>query len=108
MDPIPLSPTEDALDQFSRLATAGASPARIAEAAGRIVAVWAVEPDMNASAAQARIEEIWDSIGKDAADLEQQIGDTTDPDAAALVAARRTLASLQATVAILAAAHARL
>ena len=108
MDPTPLSPTEDALDQLGRLAAGGASRARIAEAVGRIVAAWADEPDMSASAAQARIEEVWDSLGKDAADLEQQIGDTAEPDATALATARRTLACLQAAVATLAAAHARL
>ena len=108
MDQTLPSPTEDALDQLGRLTAAGASPARIAEAVGRIVAAWADDPDMNASTAQARIEEVWDSLGKDAADLEQQIGDTADPDTHALAAAERTLASLQAAVAILAAAHARL
>jgi polyhydroxyalkanoate synthesis regulator phasin len=108
MDQTAPSPTEDALEQIGRLATAGASRARMAEAVGRIVAAWADEPDMNASAAQARIEEVWDSLGKDAADLEQQIGDTADPDPAALASARRTLSSLQAAVTVLAAAHARL
>ena len=108
MDPTASSPAEDGLDQLGRLATAGASRVQIAEAIGRIVAAWADEPDMSASVAQARIEEMWDSLGKDAADLEQQIGDADNPDAAALAAARRTLASLQAAVAILAAAHARL
>ena len=63
---------------------------------------------MSAAAAQARIEAVWDSLGKDAADLEQQIGDTADPDPAALASARRTLAALQAAVAVLAAAHGRL
>ena len=100
------SPTEDALEQLGRLATAGAPRARIAEAVGSIVAAWADEPDMNASAAQARIEEVWDSLGKDAADLEEQISDADSPDAPALAAARRTLASLQAAVSVLAAAHA--
>ncbi len=108
MDQAVPSPTEDALEQLGRLAAAGASRARIAEAVGGIVAAWADEPDMSAPAAQARIEAVWDSLGKDAADLEQQIGDTADPDASALAAARRTLASLHAAVAILVAAHARL
>jgi hypothetical protein len=108
MDPIARSPTEDALEQMGRLTAEGASGNRIAEAMGRIVAGWADEADMNASAAQTRIEEMWDSLGKDAADLEQQIGDTVDPDAGALATARRVLASLQAAVAVLAAAHARL
>lgn len=102
------SPTEAALDQLGRLAAAGAPASRIAEAVGTIVAAWAGEPDMSPAAAQARIEELWDSLGKDAADLEEQIGDTDSPDAAALATARRTLASLQAAVATLAAVHARM
>ncbi len=108
MDETAPSPTEDALGQLGRLAAAGASRARIAEAVGRIVAAWADEPEMSAAAAQARIEDVWDSLGRDAADLEERIGDADNPDAVALAAARRTLASLQAAVAILAAAHARL
>ncbi len=108
MDEATPSPTEDALGQLGRLTAAGASRARITEAVGRIVAAWAEEPEMSAAAAQARIEEVWDSLGKDAADLEERIGDVDNPEAVALAAARRTLASLQAAVAVLAAAHARL
>ena len=108
MDETAPSPTEDALRQLGSLAAAGASRSRIAEAVGRIVAAWADEPDMGAVAAQARIEEVWDSLGKDADALQESIGDADNPDGAALAAARRTLASLQAAVAVLAAAHARL
>lgn len=106
------SPADDALALLGKLAAAGAPPARVTQAVGEIVAGWAGEPDMDAGAAQARIERLWDSLGKDAADLQESISDAPEgggPGAAqALTAARRTLAALNAAITALAAAHERL
>lgn len=108
-DPSPSpSPVDDALDQLARLAAAGASPERVTEMVGGIVAGWASEADMGPAAAQARIGQLWDSLGKDAADLEERISDAPGGDGPALASARRALAALQAAVTALAAAHERL
>lgn len=102
------APLSDAQASLSRLAAAGASPARIAQEVGAIVAGWATEPDMAGPAAQARIECLWDGFTRDAAALQEQIGDTAGPDGQALALARRQLAALQAVAAALLAAHGRL
>ena len=75
---------------------------------GEIVAGWATEPDVDAGVARARVERLWDSLSKDAADLQEQIGDASGADTRALAGAKRMLAALQAAVAALAAAHERL
>ena len=72
-----------------------------------MVAGWATEPDMSAGVAQHRLEILWDSAGKDAADLQEQIADTEGASAEASMDARRALATLNALVAALAAVHAR-
>lgn len=108
MDHTEPSPTDAALDRLGKLAVAGAPPGRVSEAVGEIVAGWATEPDMDAGVAQARIERLWDSLSKDAADLQEQIGDATGADTRALAGAKRMLAALQAAVAALAAAQERL
>lgn len=102
------APLSDAQAALSRLAAAGASPARIAEEVGAIVAGWASEPDMAGSTAQARIECLWEGFTRDAAELQEQIGDAAGPDAQALALARRQLAALRAVAAALLAAHGRL
>lgn len=101
------APLSDAQAALSRLAAAGASPARIAQEVGAIVAGWASEPDMAGPAAQARIECLWDGFTRDAAELQEQIGDAAGPDQA-LALARRQLAALRAVAAALLAAHGRL
>lgn len=109
MDPAEPSPTEDALVHLAKLTAAGAPPERITEAVGDIVAGWASEADMDAAAAQARIERLWDSVSKDATELDEQISDAAPgADAQALAGAKRTLTALQAAVTALAAAHERL
>lgn len=108
MEPVAPSPLDDALAELGRLATAGAGPERVTQAVGAIVAGWAEEAEVDAGVAQARIERLWDSLGKDAADLEAAISDTDDADQQALTGAQRTLAALQAAIAALAAAHERL
>lgn len=108
MDAAEPSAVDAALAQLGRLTAAGTAPERVIQAVGEIVAGWAGEPDMDAETARARAERLWDSVSKDAADLEEQISDTDRPDAHALAEAKRVLAALQAAVAALAAAHERL
>ena len=108
MDPTDPSPTDDALAQLGKLTAAGASPARVTQAVGEIIAGWALEADMDAATAQARIERLRDSVSKDAAELQEQISDATEADAQAQAGAKRMLAAMQATVTALAAAHERL
>ncbi len=108
MDATGPSPTDDALAQLGKLTAAGASPTRVTQAVGEIIAGWALVADMDAATAQARIERLWDSISKDAAELQEQISDATGADAQALAGARQMLAAMQATVTALAAAHERL
>ncbi len=108
MDSTGPSPIDDALDRLGKLAAAGASPESVTQAVGEIVAGWALEADMDSGAAQARIERLWDSLSKDAAELEEQISDAAGTDALALAGAKRMLAALHATVLALVAAHERL
>ncbi len=102
------SPADDALDRLGGLIGAGASPDRITEEVGTIIAGWAAEAEMDAGIAQARIERLWDSIGKDAADLQEQVADADGEGAEALAQARRVLTAMNAAVTALAAAHERL
>ncbi len=102
------APLNDAQAALSRLAAAGAPPARIAQEGGAVVAGWASEPDMDGAAAQNRIEALWDGFTRDAAELEEQIGDAAESDKGALALARRQLAALRAVAAALLAAHGRL
>ena len=100
-------PAELLLIEVGRLATAGAAPDRVTETVGVMVAGWADEADMDAQVARVRVEHVWDSLSKDAADLQEAIADADDS-GQALAGAKRTLAALQAAVAALAAAHDRL
>jgi len=102
------APLNDAQASLSWLAVAGAPAARIAQEVGAIVAGWASEPDMAGATAQARIESLWDGFTRDAAELQEQIGDAAGPDHQALTLARRQLAALRAVAAALLAAHGRL
>ena len=106
MEPEP-GPAELLLIEVSRLATAGAASDHVMETVGTMVAGWADEADMDAQAARVRVEHVWDSLSKDAADLQEAISDA-DGGGPALASAKRTLAALQAAVAALAAAHDRL
>ncbi len=99
------SSLEEAQAHLTRLAAAGASPARITGEVGALVAGWASEMDMAGSTAQARIERLWDGFTRDAAELQEQIGDADRPGSQALTLARQQLAALQAIVAALEAAH---
>lgn len=101
-------PLNDAQASLSRLAAAGAPPARIAQEVGTLVAGWASEPDMAGGTALARIECLWDGFTRDAAELQEQISDAAGPDRQALRLARQQLAALRAVAAALAAAHGRL
>lgn len=96
----------EAQAHLSRLAVAGASPARITTEVGELVAGWASELDMAGSTAQARIERLWDGFTRDAAELQEQIGDADGPGNQALALAWQQLAALRAIVAALEAAHA--
>lgn len=102
------APLNDAQASLSRLAAAGAPPARMAQEVGALVAGWASEPDMAGSTALTRIECLWDGFARDAAELQEQISDAVDPDKQALKLARQQLAALHAVAAALAAAHGRL
>ncbi len=96
---------EAAQAHLTRLASAGTSPARITAEVGDLVAGWATEMDMAGSTAQARIERLWDGFTRDAAELQEQIGDADGPGSQALALARQQLAALQAIVAALEAAY---
>ena len=102
------SPTDDALARLGKLAAAGAPPERMMQEVGGLVAAWAGEAGMNAATAQERVERLWDSLSKDAADLEEGINDADGAGAQEVAGARRALAAMQAAVAALAAAHGRL
>ncbi len=102
------SPANAALVQLGELITAGTSPDGMTQEVGTIIAGWADEPDMDGGVAQSRIERLWDSISKDAADLQEQIADSEGGDAQALAQAKRVLAAMTATVTALAAAHERI
>ncbi len=97
----------DAFAQLGKLIIAGASPDWVVQEVGTIVASWAAEPEMDSGVAQARIERLWDSLSKDAADLQEQIADAEGGDAQALAQAKRVLAAMTAAVTALAAAHER-
>lgn len=107
-EPTEASPLDEAQARLSKLAAAGAPPARIALEIGDMIAGWASEPDMAGVTAQARIEQLWDGFTRDASDLQEQISDADHPEATALGLAHRQLAALQAVVAALQAAHERL
>ena len=92
--------------RLSRLVSAGALPDRITAEIGALVADWASEPEMAGSTAQARIERLWDGFTRDAAELQEQLGDADGPGTQQLALAQRQLAALQAIVAALEAAHA--
>lgn len=106
-DPDP-SPTDDALVRLGKLTGAGASPGRVVQEVGDLVAAWAEEAGMDAATAQERIGLLWDSMSKDAADLEAAISDADGAGGQDLATAERVLAATQAAVAALAAAHGRL
>lgn len=108
MDLAEPAPVDAALARLGRLTSAGTPPETVIQAVGEIVASWAGEPDMHAETARARTERLWDSMSKDAADVEEQVGDSDGADAQALAHAKRVLVAMQAAVAALAAAHERL
>ncbi|HEY0204107.1 MAG TPA: hypothetical protein VGC15_08165 [Acetobacteraceae bacterium] len=93
---------EAALERLGKLTAAGASPDAVTQTVGEIVAGWAGEADMDAAAAQARIGQMWDSLTKDEADLEEAISDAGEGDGASLAMARRVRAALQAAIRALA------
>ena len=105
-------PTDDALngalELLSKLMSARVAPDRVASAIGAMVSGWALEPDMNPAAAQHRIGALWDSVSKDAADLQEQIADAEGESPQAAADAHRTLATMNAIVAALAAVNDRL
>lgn len=101
-------PAELLLAEVGRMAVAGAAPDRVTELVGATIAGWAEEADMDMLTARIRVEQAWDSLSKDAADLQEAIGDADGGNGQALVGAKRSLAALQAAVAALAAAHDRL
>ena len=103
-----IDPTDEALDALLKLVTAGAPPDRVVQTVGTMIAAWAEESDMTPATAQSRIERLWDVLGKDADDLQASISDAEGNGGPALTAANRSLAAMQAAVAALAAAHARL
>ena len=103
-----MEPAELLLIEVGRMATAGAAPDHVTEMVGVMVAGWAGEADMDAQAARVRVEHAWDSLSKDAADLQEAIADADGAGGLALAGAKKTLAALQAAVAALAAVHDRL
>ncbi len=101
------SAVEAALDRIGKLAAAGAAPDAVVRVVGEVVAGWAGEADMDAETAQARISEMWDSLTKDEADLEEAINDAGEGATDGLAMAGRMRAALQAAIQTLAAASAR-
>lgn len=108
MEPTPSSATDAAIAKLNKLIAAGASADLVARTIGDIVTEWASESDMDAVTAAARIETLWDSLSRDAADLREQISDAPNRNDPLLPAAKRMLNTMHAAVATLAAAHARL
>ena len=108
MDSPDPSPTDDALARLSKLTVAGTPPERVVQEVGEMVAAWAGEAEMDAATAQERIGLLWDSMSKDAADLEEAISDADGTEGEDLASAKRVLAAMQAAVNALAAAHGRL
>ena len=104
-EPTEPSPLDEAQARLSKLAAAGAPPARVTLEVGELIAGWASEADMAGVTAQARIERLWDGFTRDASELQEQISDADRLETAALGLARRQLAALQAIVAALQAAH---
>ncbi len=102
------SATDAALMRLGALASAGATADAVTRAVGEIVAGWAAAEDADIGTAMARIELLWDSVSRDAADLQEQIGLATEADARSLAEAARRLAAMRAAVSALAAAHGRL
>jgi len=102
------SSLEAAQARLSGLAAAGVPPARVTVEVGDVVSGWASEMDVDATAAQARVDQLWDGFTRDAAELQEQISDAAGPEAPTPELARRQLAALQAIVAALEAAHASL
>lgn len=102
MDPSEPPPTEIALARLEKLTLAGASPDRVIQTIGEIVAAWADEPEMHAETARLRVEQMWDAVSRNVADLGEQLNDFETSDRLAVGAARRTLAALQAAEATLA------
>ncbi|MGI4954710.1 MAG: hypothetical protein ACRYGM_23130, partial [Janthinobacterium lividum] len=96
-------PVEAALERLGKLTAAGASADAVTGMVGEIVAGWGGEADMDAAAAQARIGQMWDSLTKDEADLEEAISDAGEGEGASLATARRIRAALQAAIRALAA-----
>lgn len=96
------SPAETTLARLEKLTAAGASPDRVIQVLGELVAGWADEPDIDPAAARIRVEHMWDAVSRNAADLQEQIADFETVDKHALAAARRTLSALQAAEATLA------
>ena len=82
-EPAEPSPLDDAQARLSKLAAAGAPPARITVEIGELIAGWASEPDMAGHAAQARIERLWDGFTRDASELQEQISDADGANAPA-------------------------
>ena len=98
---------EAALEQLGKLTSAGTAPDAVIRLVGEIIAGWADEVDMDAATAQDRISQMWDSLTKDEADLEEAISDAGEGDPEAIAMARRMRAALQAAVRALAAAAER-
>lgn len=101
------SAVEAALERLGKLTATGAAPDAVTRMVGEIVAGWANEADMDSATAQDRIGQMWDSLTKDEADLEEAISDAGEGDAASLAMARRMKAALQAAIRALAAAAER-
>ena len=101
------SAEEDALAVLGKLIASGSSPAQITREIGTLIAGWAKEPEMNPAIAQIRIERLWDSLSKDAADLQEQIADADCEAAQATAQARKALVAMTAAVDALAAAYDR-
>lgn len=100
------TPVDEALAHLGKLIAARASPDKVTAEVGGLIAGWAAEPDFGPAQAQQRIERLWDSLSKDAADLQEQIADADD--SAGLAVARQMLAAMNAAVAALAAVHGRM
>ena len=107
MQPDEPSPIQDALAQLAKLAAAGAAPEQVVQAVGEIVAGWASEAEMNPETAQDRVAQMWDSVSRDAAGLQEQISDSGGADQPGLAGAQRTLGALHAAELALATAHDR-
>jgi hypothetical protein len=93
---------EAALGSLAAFVATGPAPDRVIEAIGAMIAGWAEEPEMSDDVMQMRVERLWDSFSRDAADLQAQLADAEGTEGVEVNRGRRVLVALDAAVMVLA------